>query len=81
MLAAEPERLHEALDELNKATLPLAEQSTFIRSYFDRGFYYPPGVIMPDLHSIQLLDPVKGLLKAFGTDEITSYQDVISRSH
>jgi hypothetical protein len=63
------------------ATLPLAEQSTFIRSYFDRGFYYPPGVIMPDLHSVQLLDPVQGLLKAFGADEIDSYQDVIARSH
>jgi hypothetical protein len=63
------------------ATLPLAEQSTFIRSYFDRGFYYPPGVIMPDLHSVQLLDPVRGLLKAFGSDEITSYQDVVARSH
>jgi hypothetical protein len=63
------------------ATLPLAEQSTFIRSYFDRGFYYPPGVIMPDLHSVQLLDPVRGLLKAFGADEIGSYQDVVARSH
>ena len=63
------------------ATLPLHEQSTFIRSFFDRGFYYPPGVITPDLHSTQLLDPVNGLLKAFGKDEITSYQDVVSRSH
>jgi hypothetical protein len=63
------------------ATLPLTEQSTFIRSYFDRGFYYPPGVIMPDLHSVQLLDPVRGLLKAFGADEIGSYQDVVARSH
>ncbi len=63
------------------ATLPLHEQSTFIRSYFDRGFYYPPGVIMPDLHSVQLLDPVQGLLKAFGKDEIASYQDVIARSN
>ena len=63
------------------ATLPLHEQSTFIRSYFDRGFYYPPGVIMADLHSVQLLDPVNGLLKAFGKDEIGSYQDVIARSH
>ena len=26
MQAEEPERLHEALDELNKATLPLAER-------------------------------------------------------
>ena len=63
------------------ATLPLAEQSTFIRSYFDRGFFYPPGVIMPDLHSVQLLDPVRGLLKAYGSDEIGSYQDVVARSH
>jgi len=62
------------------ASLPLAEQSTFIRSYFDRGFYYPPGVIMPDLHSVQLLDPVHGLLKAFASDEIHSYQDVVSRA-
>ena len=60
-------------------TLPLAEQSTFIRSYFDRGFYYPPGVIMPDLHSVQLLDPIRGLLKAFAADEIKSYQDVVAR--
>ena len=60
--------------------LPLAEQSSFIRSYFDRGFFYPPGVITPDLHSAQLLDPVRGLLKAFGSDEIHEYQDVISRS-
>jgi|SRR5689334_14333545 hypothetical protein len=62
-------------------TLPLAEQSTFIRSYFDRGFYYPPGVIMPDLHSVQLLDPVHGLLKAFSDDQIHAYDDVVARSH
>jgi hypothetical protein len=61
-------------------TLPLAEQSTFIRSYFDRGFYYPPGVIMPDLHSVQLLDPVQGLLKAFGAGEIRAYSDVVART-
>ena len=61
-------------------TLPLAEQSTFIRSYFDRGFFYPPGVIMPDLHSVQLLDPVKGLLKAFAAGEIVSYNDVVART-
>ena len=62
------------------ASLPLAEQSTFIRSYFDRGFYYPPGVIMPDLHSVQLLDPVHGLLKAFAADQIHAYDDVVARS-
>src|SRR5207248_3584451 len=60
------------------ATLPLAEQSTFIRSYFDRGFYYPPGVIMPDLHSVQLLDLVRGLLTAFGADEIVYYHDIVA---
>ena len=61
-------------------TLPLAEKSTFIRSYFDRGFYYPPGVIMPDLHSVQLLDPVQGLLKAFAAGQIVSYNDVVART-
>jgi hypothetical protein len=60
--------------------LPLAEQSTFIRSYFDRGFYYPPGVIMPDLHSVQLLDPVQELVKAFNADQIHAYDDVVARS-
>jgi hypothetical protein len=62
------------------ASLPLAEQSTFIRSYFDRGFYYPPGVIMPDLHSVQLLDPVHSLLRAFAADQIHAYDDVVARS-
>jgi hypothetical protein len=62
----------------NVATLPLAAQSTFIRSFFDRGFIYPPGVITPDLHSVQLLDPIQGLLKAFNAGEITSYQQVVS---
>jgi hypothetical protein len=62
----------------NVATLPLAAQSAFVRSYFDRGFYYPPGVITPDLHSVQLLDPIQGLLKAFNAGEITTYQHVIA---
>jgi hypothetical protein len=62
----------------NVATLPLATQSTFIRSFFDRGFYYPPGVITPDLHSVQLLDPIQGLLKAFASGEVTTYQQVVS---
>jgi hypothetical protein len=62
----------------NVATLPLAAQSTFIRSFFDRGFYYPPGVITPDLHSVQLLDSIQGLLKAFAAGEVTTYQQVVS---
>ena len=61
-------------------TLPVAEQSTFIRSYFDRGFYYPPGVITSDLHSVQLLDPVQGLLKAFAAGKISSYNELVART-
>jgi hypothetical protein len=62
------------------ATLPLSENSTFIRAYFDAGFVYPPGIITSDLHSIQLLDSIPSLLKAFAAGEIRSYKDVVERS-
>ena len=42
----------------NVATLPLDNNSTFIRAYFNMGFRFPPGIITPDLHSVQLLDPI-----------------------
>jgi hypothetical protein len=64
----------------NVATLPLGEKSTFIRAYFDTGFQYPPGIITPDLHSVQLLDGIPSLLKAFGAGEITSYKELVARS-
>jgi hypothetical protein len=41
----------------NVATLPLDNNSTFIRAFFNMGFRFPPGIITPDLHSVQLLDP------------------------
>ena len=62
------------------AALPLNERSTFIRAYFDAGFVYPPGIVTPDLHSVQLLDPIHGLLKAVAAGEIGSYIDVVARS-
>jgi hypothetical protein len=61
------------------ATLPRTEGSTFIRSYFDAGFYYPPGIITPDLHSIQLLDPISALLNAVHSGQIHSYADIVRR--
>jgi hypothetical protein len=61
-------------------TLPIDEQSTFIRSYFNRGFRYPPGIITADLHSVQLLDPIASLLGAFRAGQIRSYSDVVERS-
>jgi hypothetical protein len=64
----------------NVATLPLGEKSTFIRAYFDIGFLYPPGIVTPDLHSVQLLNGIQSLLNAFGAGEIGSYDDLIQRS-
>jgi hypothetical protein len=60
--------------------LPLGEKSTFIRAYFDIGFLYPPGIVTPDLHSVQLLNGIQSLLNAFGAGEIGSYDDLIQRS-
>jgi hypothetical protein len=64
----------------NVATLPLAEKSTFIRAYFDIGFMYPPGIVTPDLHSVQLLDGIPSLLNAFGAGKVGSYKELVARS-
>jgi hypothetical protein len=64
----------------NIATLPLNESSTFIRAYFDKGFRFPPGIVTPDLHSVELLDPILSLLGAFRTGQIHTYSDVVKRS-
>jgi hypothetical protein len=63
------------------AALPVDENSTLIRAYFDAGFVFPPGIVTPDLHSVQRLDPIRSLLKAFGAGEIGTYQDVVERSN
>jgi hypothetical protein len=65
----------------NVATLPLNQSSTFIRAYFDRGFRFPPGIVTPDLHSVELLDPISSLLNAFRAGQIHSYSDVVKRSN
>jgi hypothetical protein len=65
----------------NVATLPLNQSSTFIRAYFDRGFRFPPGIVTPDLHSVELLDPISSLLNAFRAGQIHTYSDVVKRSN
>jgi hypothetical protein len=64
----------------NVATLPLNVNSTFIRAYFDAGFRFPPGIVTPDLHSVELLDPILGLLNDFRAGQIHTYIDVVKRS-
>lgn len=64
----------------NVATLPIGPESTFIRSFFDRGFLYPPGIVTPDLHSVQLLQPIADALGAVRSGAIRSYQDIVERS-
>ena len=64
----------------NVARLPLDNNSTFIRAYFNMGFRFPPGIITPDLHSVQLLDPIPGLLNAFHAGELQTYDDLVART-
>ena len=64
----------------NVATLPIDNNSTFIRAYFNMGFRFPPGIITPDLHSVQLLDPITSLLNAFRAGELQTYDDVVART-
>jgi len=63
----------------NVAALPLSATSTFIRAYFDSGFFFPPGIVTRDLHSVQLLDPIFGLLNTVRAGQIHTYTDVIER--
>lgn len=62
------------------AALPLNQNSTFIRAYFDAGFLFPPGIVTPDLHSVPLLDPILSFLDAVGAGHIQTYSDVVERS-
>ena len=63
----------------NVATLPLDANSTFIRAYFDAGYFFPPGIVTPDLHSVQLLDPILNLLNAVHAGDIHTYLDIVER--
>ena len=64
----------------NVATLPIDNNSTFIRAYFNMGFRFPPGIITPDLHSVQLLDPIHSLLAAYHAGEFRTYDDLVART-
>jgi len=64
----------------NVGTLPLDGNSTFIRAYFNMGFRFPPGIITPDLHSVQLLDPINSLLAGFKAGEFKTYDELVART-
>jgi hypothetical protein len=64
----------------NVATLPIDDNSTFVRAYFNMGFRFPPGIITPDLHSVQLLDPIASLVTAFKKGEFRNYDELVART-
>jgi hypothetical protein len=63
----------------NVGTLPLASNSTFIRSIFNG--LIPPRSTGFGLRSASVLSPMDELLKAFGTGQLRTYYDVIQMSH
>jgi hypothetical protein len=63
----------------NVGTLPLASNSTFIRSIFNG--LIPPRSTGFGLRSASVLSPIDDLLKAFGTGLLRTYYDVIQMSH
>ena len=63
----------------NVGTLPLASNSTFIRSIFNG--LIPPRSTGFGLRSASVLSPVDELLKAFGNGQLRTYYDVIQMSH
>jgi len=64
----------------NVGMLPIDANSTFIRAYFNMGFRFPPGIITPDLHSVQLLDPIRSLLAGFKAGEFKNYDELVART-
>lgn len=63
----------------NVATLPLDGNSTFIRSFFNMGFRYPPD-LNASLQSATLLEPMVDAVAAFHNGHIQTYADLIDRS-
>ena len=61
----------------NVATLPLSEESTFIRS-LSQGFGFRPG--SPNGQQVELLCSMQGLLKAYNEGKILYYMDMINLS-
>jgi hypothetical protein len=64
----------------NVAELPLDENSTFIRAFFNMGFRYPPPDLNGALRSSTLLESMQDAVAAFRDGRIQSYSDVIARS-
>jgi hypothetical protein len=63
----------------NVGTMPIDEQSTFIRAYFDMQ-NRPRRTVNFGLRSETLLEPIAETLSAFRKGEIQTYDDVIARS-
>ncbi len=63
----------------NVAAMPLDDESTFIRAYFNNYGYRFQNQGSPS-RSVQLLDSMRGLVTAFGHDRIHGYFDIIQRS-
>ena len=61
----------------NVATLPVSEESQFIRS-LSQGYNFRPG--SPNGVQVELLCSIPGLLKAFGEGRIGSYMEMIGLS-
>jgi len=62
----------------NVATLPIDEDSLFVRAYFNYGFRYPPA--SPDRRSLVLLGSIADLLQAHRAGRVLTYGDVIDLS-
>jgi hypothetical protein len=63
----------------NVGTLPLAPNSTFIRSIFNG--LIPPRSTGFGLRSASVLSPIDALLNAFESGQLRTYYDVIQMSH
>ena len=63
----------------NVSMMPLDDTSTFVRAYFSLRFRSRQRFNSP-LRSETLLEPIAGLLGAFRTGQIHTYEDVIDRS-
>jgi hypothetical protein len=62
----------------NVGAMPIDENSTFIRAYFNMRFISPRN--FTGLRSQTLLDPIGGLVTDFRSGQIQTYEDVVERS-
>jgi hypothetical protein len=61
----------------NVARLPLDERSVFIRSVFNRTFWYTHPSSVPGYASVQLVQSIRGFTSAMSGDGYRSYEDLV----